>query len=397
MAEKGWYSGDDHIHSRLMSDLDASRLLTFMEAADLDLGNVLIMGNNLRTYYPQRGFGPEFRVERDGRILVPGQEDPRYMNGHAIGLNITSLVRDESKYLYNDWVADTIHEQGGLYGFAHMVGGSFNIINDMTLLMPDDRSDFGEIHQSGILDTRLYYDFLNLGFELAAAGGSDVPYSHMMGEVRIFCYTGEDSLSADAWFDALRDGHNFVTNGPILELTADGAMPGDRIRVNEGQTLSVEASVLGASKGNAPEKLELVWLGNVIASKTSEDQTVQELTLTAEVPAGFGGWLALRAYSHDGQGAHTSPIYVERDGFRTWNVHKAEWLIDQCLETIENYRTELRRVVAQAEQDAFPPNQVYGPQLAAMAPGGFERANKAEAYYLELKKTLAAELTKRRP
>ncbi|MBK1877189.1 CehA/McbA family metallohydrolase [Pelagicoccus mobilis] len=395
MAAQGWFSGDDHIHSRLMSDDDAERLFKFMEATDLDLGNILIMGNNLRTFYPQRGFGPEFRVEQNGRFLVPGQEDPRYFNGHALGLNITSLVRDTSKYLYNDWVASTIHEQGGLYGFAHMIFGTFNIVRDMALLMPQDLGDFGEIHQSGILETQLYYDFLNLGYELAAGGGSDVPYSHMMGEVRIFCYTGNQTLDADEWFTALKNGNCFVTNGPILELTLDGKIPGEEIIVKKDKKLKARAVAKGPLGNFAPQKLELIWHGDVIATKESTDTNVTELSIEIDVPAGFGGWLAIRAYSYDGQAAHTTPVYVTRKGYRRWDVEKAPAVIDKCLAAIEGYRKELLHMQHLYDHGAIPANQIYGNQLVSMIPGGLERADKAEAYYHKLRQTLAKEIEKR--
>ncbi|MEX0322687.1 MAG: CehA/McbA family metallohydrolase [Puniceicoccaceae bacterium] len=395
MGQQGWYSGDDHIHSRLMSDADADHLFTFMEATDLDLGNILLMGNNLRTFYPQRGFGPEFRVENNGRFLIPGQEDPRYFNGHAIGLNITSLVRDMDKYLYNDWVAQTIKDQGGLYGFAHMIYNTFNIIRDLAFLMPKGLGDFGEIHQSGLLETELYYDFLNLGFDLSAAGGSDVPYSHMMGEVRIYCYTGESKLTADAWFDALRDGHCFVTNGPILELTLDGAIPGDEIRVDENRVLKAQAIAKGPTGKGSPRRIELIWHGEVIASKESNDTSKTELSIELDVPAGFGGWLAVRSYSHDGQAAHSTPVYVTRNGYKRWDPEKAPAVIDKCLATIEGYRNELLRIRDMDNNGAFPPTQIYGNQLAAMVPGGLERADEAENYYIQLKAELAKEVEKR--
>jgi hypothetical protein len=391
LPEQGWHAGDDHIHSRLMSDQDADRLLTFMEATDLSMGNVLLMGNYLRTFYPQRGFGPEFRVERDGRFLVPGQEDPRYLNGHSLGLNITALVRDEDKYLFTDWVAREVEAQGGLYGFAHLVGSSFNIIRDLSLLLPQDLGSFGEIHQSGLLDTELYYEFLNLGFELAASGGSDVPYSHMMGELRVYCYTGDSQLDPDAWFDALREGQTFVTNGPIVDLIVNGQRPGARITVKDGDFIEVSASAKGPAGGGAPDRLELLWLGEVVASASSTDLQKQELRLETRLPAGFGGWLALRATSHDGQTVHSSPVYLTREGFRHWNPDAVPAVIDKIRSALESYRQELIHMAHLAETGQYQPGQPYVPQLAKMVPDGIQRIDTALAFYNQLLQQLQDE------
>ena len=41
------------------------------------------------------------------------------------------------------------------------------------------------------------------------------------------------AFSADAWFDAFRRGRTFVTNGPMVELQVEDALPGDEIVVTE--------------------------------------------------------------------------------------------------------------------------------------------------------------------
>ena len=87
MRKLGWFSGDDHVHFRLLSDEDAQRLMTWVQAEDLYLANVVEMGDINRTWFRQRGFGREHRVVSAGHILSPGQECPRtgarFRLGHA--------------------------------------------------------------------------------------------------------------------------------------------------------------------------------------------------------------------------------------------------------------------------------------------------------------------------
>ena len=56
-----------------------------------------------------------------------------------------------------------------------------------------------------------------------------------MGEVRTFVYTGKN-FSHDAWFNGLKAGRTFVSNGPALFLDADGQLPGSEISKPKGST-----------------------------------------------------------------------------------------------------------------------------------------------------------------
>jgi hypothetical protein len=120
MADRGWISGDDHVHGRLMNSADAGMLLALAKAMDVRVSNILEMGDAHRTYYTQRGFGDDFRVVHDGYWLVPGQEDPRSVLGHNIGLNLSGLARDVERYHDLEWVAREVRSQGGLFGQTHV-------------------------------------------------------------------------------------------------------------------------------------------------------------------------------------------------------------------------------------------------------------------------------------
>ncbi len=163
MASRGWYAGDDHIHARLMSSEDAANLMAGVKAQQLNVANILEMGDHMRSWYEQRGFGPDFRVSDGDHWLVPGQEDPRSHWGHVIGLNLRSTVRDPDKYLLNDWVAQEIHRQGALYGHTHVGAKALFVEREMSLMVPTGLVDFDSIMQAA-LGTDYYYDFLNLGY-----------------------------------------------------------------------------------------------------------------------------------------------------------------------------------------------------------------------------------------
>lgn len=399
MAERGWFSGDDHVHARLTSDDDAQRLLTWAKAADVNVVNVLQMGNHMRTYYEQRGFGPDFRVQEGRHVLVPGQEDPRYIMGHSIGLNLRSLVRDLSKYLLNDWVADEIHRQGGLYGHAHLsaVGPplfAFSVHRDMTLQIPEAKSDFGSILQSFSMDTGLYYDFLNLGYKLTASSGTDTPYSSSIGGSRVYVFLGDAPFSPDAWFDGMRRGRTFVTNGPMVELRVEGALPGDELKVTQDRSLTVRARAWGWAGHSAPASLRLVRFGATVQEATAlPDADSVEIETT--VDSGFGCWIAAHVVGRDGTQAHTTPVYVVREGFRFWDVEQAEGLITKREDTLDEIEKLLVAQQKKWSEGAISPADYYNGLQARLAPQALARVAEIRLKYQELRDILAREIRQR--
>ncbi|UCD30277.1 MAG: hypothetical protein JSV03_07355, partial [Planctomycetota bacterium] len=156
MPKLGWYSGDDHVHCRIASDKDARRLMSWAQAEDVHVVNVMAMGDVYRTWFQQRGFGPAHRVTDGDYVLVPGQECPRTHSagfGHTLSINTTSWVRDVNKYWLYDWVADTVHAQGGLFGYAHALLTHPYIRRGMSLSAYRHKVDFAEILQYGEMGT----------------------------------------------------------------------------------------------------------------------------------------------------------------------------------------------------------------------------------------------------
>ncbi|MHC4474736.1 MAG: CehA/McbA family metallohydrolase [Planctomycetota bacterium] len=336
MRKLGWYSGDDHVHCQILSDKDAKELMAWTKAEDLHVANIVKMGDIERTYFQQRGFDKDSRVVDGDYVLVPGQECPRTREiGHTLALNISSMVRDTEKYYLYDWVFDKIHAQGGLTGYAHAGSEAFQVHRDASINIPKEKVDFAEILQFAYLGTELYYNFLNLGFKLTASAGSDVPWGGTIGEVRIYAYTGEKPFSADAWFEAVRSGRTFVTNGPMLEFSVDKAIPGDEIQAKRNRPLRVRARAWGKTGNFVPTKLEIVRHGEVIKSLDSDDSDQEELTLDFTVKVHEGFWIAARAEAGDGSRAHTTPVYVSRDSLRFWKFDSVNQLLAKRLASLD--------------------------------------------------------------
>lgn len=395
MARSSWYSGDDHVHARMMSDDDARRLMAWIQAEDLHVANVVKMGAINGTWFEQRGFGKDYRfIDRD-YVLSPGQECPRTDDhiGHALAMNITEMVRNTDAYFCYDLVADGVHAQGGLWGYAHVATGQFHVHRDMTLNVSAGRCDFGEILQFGNLGTELYYDFLNAGFKLTASAGSDVPWGGTVGEARMYADLGRSEFSPDGWFEAVRRGRTFVTDGPMIELHVDGVGPGDEIHVSDNRKLQVRARTWGDPNRMLPLQLEIVRHGEVIRSIQTADRQA-EVSLEFEIDSDNGFWIAARARGHDGIAAHTTPIYVIRDNLRFWKFEAVDQLIAKRLVSLD----EIEHLVAQAKS---PEAQVKAQtdravqQLAVQGEDLLTRVRTARKFYAGLRRAAEVETERR--
>jgi len=396
MRKFGYWSGDDHVHTRILSDDDARNVMAWIQAEDVHLANVVKMGDIYRTYFEQRGFGPSYRFIDGEHVLVPGQECPRTHDqiGHTLAMNITAMVRDPDKYFLYDTVFDAVHAQGGLTGYAHVNNGNFHVHRDMSINMPRGKVDFAEILQFNHLGTDLYYEFLNLGCKLTASAGSDVPWGGSVGEVRAYAYLGEEPFSADNWFKAFGRGRTFTTSGPMIEFTVDEAFPGDEIRLREERPLKIRARAWGDPARMAPVKLEIVRHGEVIRSAESRDPKAPEARLEFEVPAGEGCWIAARAKGGEGTSAHTTPVYVIREGLRFWKYEALDDLFakrEESLKQIEGLVAEAKRLDAEGRLE----NDRYRKLLAQQGDALLERVAAARGVYRDLKATAEKERRQR--
>jgi hypothetical protein len=391
MSRHGWWSGDDHVHMRILSDDDARNLMAWVKAEDVHLANIVKMGDVYRTYFEQRGFGAAHRVIDGEYVLVPGQECPRTHDqiGHTISMNITTMVRDPERYFLYDTVFDAVHAQGGLTGYAHVNSGMFHVHRDMSINVPRAKVDFVEILQFNNLGTDLYYEFLNLGCKLTASAGSDVPWGGTIGEVRAYAYLGRQKFTADNWFATFGRGRTFTTSGPMLEFTVNDALPGDELKLKGDTPLRLRARAWGDPKRMAPVKLEIVRLGEVIrsAESTGTDADVK-LDFTVEGSDGF--WIAARARAGDGTSAHTTPVYVRRENLRFWKFDAIDELLskrEESLRQIEGIIGEARRLDAEGKLET----DRYRKLLAKQGDALLERVALARGGYASLKQTAETE------
>jgi hypothetical protein len=371
LPEKGWYSGDVHVHHPTTKAEFKQYLLQYAKAEDVHLVNVLEMGHHFGTDFKQEGFGEKFRVCKNDICLVSGQEEPRSEFGHIIGLNIDHLTRDTSVYNYYDLVFKKLHLQpGALVGFAHFAFNGSKLQRGFPMYVAMGEVDFVELLQFSRINTLDYYDYLNLGFRITAAAGSDVPWGSTLGEVRTFAYTGKN-FSADNWFNGVKSGHTFVSNGPALFLQVDGKLPGSEILKASGSKVAVKATAVSHPGIGIISRIAVYNNDGLIVERTNKEKNdAVEIDLDRMIKK--SEWIAAVAYCDNGAVAHTTPVYIVVDGRPTWDKQKGPAIISKQLALIQKVEDE--------ERTKTPIDQ-----------GILERLEKGRRFYKNLLKEINAQ------
>ncbi|MEM7235339.1 MAG: CehA/McbA family metallohydrolase [Planctomycetota bacterium] len=376
LPKLGWYSGDVHVHHPTKTKPQRDFLLSYAEAEDLHVSNVLEMGHHRGTDFKQLGFGKEFRVQRGNLALVSGQEEPRSTFGHVIGLNTTALARDLPTYDFYDLAFKRLQAQNGaVVGFAHFSWNGCDLPRGFPWYVTTEAIEFVELLQFAKINRPDYYDYLNLGFRLTAAAGSDVPWGSTLGECRTFVYTGKKSLDVDAWFEGLRQGRTFVSNGPALFLTVGGKLPGSEIHVKTGAKLRVKVRASGHREVGFPSRLEIVSNDGVLRRKDREKEKKQ-LEIELDVIATTSRWITASVSCENGAIAHTTPVYLVVGDEPTWSREKGPRIIEKQLAAIKKIERE------------------FGGRGDARSKGVIERLERAKAYYTKLEKAMRSTASK---
>ncbi len=337
LPQLGWYSGDVHVHHPTNKKQYKKYLLQFAKAEDVHIVNMLEMGHHLGTDFKVDGFGKKFRMCKENFCLISGQEDPRSDFGHIIGLNINAQVRDTSIYHYYDEVFNKLRLQpGAVIGYAHFAWSGFE--KGFPWHITTNEIDFVELLQFLRLNTPDYYDFLNLGFKITAAAGSDFPWASTIGDVRTFVYTG-NKFSVDKWFAGLKAGNTFVSNGPVLFLEADGKLPGNVISKNGSSKINLTVKALSNAGIGTINRVAIYNNDGLVAEKINAG-IADSVAISLQHNLTKSEWITAVVYCDNGAVAHTTPVYFVVNGKPTYSKTKAPQIIQKQRDFIEKIRKQ---------------------------------------------------------
>ena len=257
-------------------------------------------------------------------------------------------------------VADMAHSRGALVGYVHPFDDypepiskpHETLTNELPVDVALGKVDYMEI--LGFSDhrttARVWYQLLNLGFRIPAAGGTDAmaDYSSLRGPVgmnRVYARMPDADVEPKTWMAALKAGRTFATNGPLLGFSLGGAGIGDELKFDAAQP-RVKFSVRLRSIV-AVEHLELVCNGRVVRSLLAR-KAVDHGEFSGTVALKDSGWCVVRSSTDAGRYpvldtyvyATTSPIYVTVAGRPPRSPDDARFFsawIDRMTETTSAY------------------------------------------------------------
>jgi hypothetical protein len=340
-TRRGWYSGESHIHANYgygawYNTPESMRLQIAGEG--LNAANFVVANSDTDGIFDREFFrGAPDPLSTPAHVLYWNQEFRATLWGHMTLYNLRHLVEPIMtgfKDTTNPWdaptnadVADHARLQGGHVNYTHPAGNARDPYASAysAKAMPVDvalgKIDSIDINWSYEPTLSLWYRLLNCGFRLPASAGTDCFLnrirSRLPGADRAYVRL-DGPFSYAAWVAGLKAGRSFVTNGPILELSAAGKGLGDTIVLAAPGPVEVR----GRAEAAGPiDRLELVVNGAVAATGDAARGLLDQ-----PVRIDKSGWMSLRVFAGAAQ-AHTSPIYVEVAGRPAASREDAEYYL----------------------------------------------------------------------
>ena len=350
MQERGWYSGDGHIHQ------DINDVPTLIQAENVNVGLPLtywvrdssqIPANDGSIYRPRASW-----VDNSHLIYPVNTEYEIFsINGkpHTQG---AVLVLNHRKPLTKPTpparpIAEAAREQGALLDLEkHSWNWSLMIVPVMNVDLFELsnnhhwKTEFGlpqwtlensprdwpeiEINDAGFTEMgwtefglQTYYSLVNCGFRLRVTAGTafgvhPVPLGH--SRVYVHC---ADRFDFKNWIRNLNAGHSFVTNGPLLDVRFNGALPGAQWnRSTPENRLHITGTVAGL---NPVKSVQIIRNGEIAAELDVQSVKQEDGTFRAELDTTVSvegtGWVAVRCFEDLPRDkvsfAHTNPVYID--------------------------------------------------------------------------------------
>jgi Tol biopolymer transport system component len=340
-SDRGWYPGENHIHANYGYGhwYNSPRTMSFQCAGeDLRVANLMVANSDGDGVFDREYFrGRPDPLSDDHTLLYWNEEFRSTVWGHATLVNLKYLVEPiytGFRGTTRPWdtptnadVADLTHDEGGVFNYTHPAQSPTDpyvgpytakaLPMDAALGKVDSMDVMGANHAAAL---PLWYRLLNCGFRIAASAGTDcflnrIP-SRLPGADRVYVRIA-GGFTYERWIEGLKAGRTFVTNGPMLELDAEGAGPGETARVLPGGRLRIH----GRATSQYPlDRLELVHDGRVVAGTTAGGDRLS-VEIETSVPVERCGWVALRVSGppHPDQPdnsvfAHTGVVWIDVPG-----------------------------------------------------------------------------------
>jgi len=354
-TEAGWIAGNTHLHLRDLTREQSDRYLREVSLGDgLSVVYVSYLERAIvdRTYITNAYSRQELVDDLSSEALKFGNGEEHRHNfggggegfGHVMLLDLDELVRPVSIGPgITQAASDSLPLRRGIEAaraqdatviWCHNGFGLEDLPNWIAGRV-DAQNIFDGGNRGGFEDT--FYRYLNVGMKVPFSAGTDW-FVYDFSRVYVTLPKGEP-VSAVRWLARLRAGRSFISNGPWLEFSVDGAGPGSELKSDQGEAIGK------ASGRHDFGRLQLVHNGEVIAETAARPGNgggYYEADLKTRVDFAGPGWLALRIAPREGVTnelgqslfAHTSPVYVSVEGRLRFDAQVARAMITEMREAM---------------------------------------------------------------
>lgn len=329
LKSEGWFSGDLHVHRA------PQEMPLHLQAEDLSIASVQTWWNESnpwaslvppvqvkwiskrsshRRFYDilsgedERGGGALLyhRMKQAIDITFAEREWPASVHFLEEAKKAGAWVEIEKPFWWDTplWLATG---QVDSIGIAHNHMNRSEVLGNEAWGRPRDLNRYPGVYGNGLYTQDLYYKILNSGLRLPpTAGSASGVLPNPVGYNRVYVHTGQNAggFAWDSWWEGLRAGRCFVTNGPLLRIRANGTLSGETLHGSSNAPLTVEID--GDIDSRDPiRKIELVHNGKIT-----------EIKLPANIIVRQSGWFLIRAIadvSDTFRFASTAPWFVEID------------------------------------------------------------------------------------
>jgi hypothetical protein len=333
LAAEGWFSGDLHVHRPI------EQMQLLMQAEDLHVAPIITWWNDKNLWKARRP-PANLVTQFDGNRFfeVMGGEDER--EGGALmffGLTRPMAITGSSreypspmKFLQEArrhpdvwidvekpfWWDVPVWLAGGQIdsiGVANNHMWRHGVLDSEVWGKHRDTTRLPPPRGNGYWCQEIYYHVLNCGLRVPpSAGSASGVLPNPVGYDRVYVHL-DGAMTYQKWWQALKAGRSFVTNGPLLLVQANERLPGHVFTVPEGEKVSIrlQARIISSDPISA---VEIIQNGQV-ARRISPEQLASESGVS--ITFDRSGWFLVRTIADvptTFRFASTAPYYVEIGG-----------------------------------------------------------------------------------
>src|SRR5262249_22268954 len=282
LGADGWWSGDLHVHRPVAAmellmraeDLHIAPVITWWNKQNLwaekkILADPLVRFDGNRFYHVMAGEDEReggallyFNLPKPLDIVSPSKEYPSPMKYVAAALLMEDVWIDIEKPFWWDvaqWLASGKMASIGLAN-NHMCRD--RMAESEAWGKPRLPERLPAPLGNGYWTQEIYYHVLNTGLRLPpSAGSASGVLPNPVGYNRVYVHVGPE-LTYAKWWQALKAGRCFVTNGPLLRVEANGKLPGHVFAADAGQQIKINLKA-ALTTSDTIKYLEIVKDGEV--------------------------------------------------------------------------------------------------------------------------------------